>query len=170
MSQAPRQSRGRYPIRPWRSEIRRVHTGPGTLVRGRLLSCAAGVPNLGLSGALCRVCAAIRTAEAGRRPPEALRDKAEHPLIGWVHRKAAGPVVVPIHTGEDSGAMDDARLMSCSTPLLRAVSSVGTSACFTRKRSLVRAQYRLPNLTIDRTIFEMWLVLAGRSSSVTARS
>ncbi len=34
--------------------------------------------------------------------------------------------------------------------LPRAVSSVGTSACFTRKRSLVQAQYRPPNPTQSR--------------------
>ena len=72
MSQAPRQSRVLHPIRAaagrWRAEIRRAHTGPGALVRGRLLSCAAGTPAFGLAGALSPVCAAIPAAKAGGRP------------------------------------------------------------------------------------------------------
>ena len=71
MSQTPRQSRGLHPIRAaagrWRAEIRRAHTGLGTLGRGRLQSCAAGVPTCGLAGALGRVCAAIPAAKAGGR-------------------------------------------------------------------------------------------------------
>ena len=39
-----------------------------------------------------------------------------------------------------------------------------------RPRSIVRVTPAPPNLTIDRTIFEMWLVLADPPKSVAARS
>ena len=69
MSQAPRQSRGLHPIRAaarrWRADTRRGHTGPGALVRDRLLSCAADAPAFGLAGALSPVCAAVPAAKAG---------------------------------------------------------------------------------------------------------
>ena len=48
--------------RPRGAEIRRDPTGLGTLVRGRLQSCAAGVPASPLAGTLCRVCAATPAA------------------------------------------------------------------------------------------------------------
>ena len=85
MSQAHRQSRGLHPIREaskrWRAEIRRAHTGPDAPVRGRLQSCAAGVPTCVLAGALSPVCAAIPPAKAGGRP-----------VRGCFDRSAGGPV------------------------------------------------------------------------------
>ena len=73
--------------RPGRAEIRRDHTGLGTLVRRCLQFCAASVPPCGLAGALCSVCAAIPAAGG----------------VQWIHALPAGDEQ-DHHTVLDSGA------------------------------------------------------------------